>query len=186
MFDAEVCCLVATRVEDWQRWVLLEAWGPQVCTHGSFPRQLYPFPSNFPSFSAIVFRMAKRRVTVVTFFWEKKSLYKDATYTCLRFLFWFLAWTKPLPTGQRLTLLSIFNFILEFDDIFEFLWFAVTQLTWSRIPHQHQVRLHIDWVNVEWGSTSTESTQNEEIFVLRFPRWLIWCGRISYRFFVTR
>ncbi len=30
---------------------------------------------------------------------------------------------------------------------------------------QRQVRLHVDWVNPEWGSPSTESTRNEEIFL---------------------
>ncbi len=45
---------------------------------------------------------------------------------------------------------------------------AVTQLTRMLIPRQlsqSQVRLHINWVNVEWDSTSTESTRNDKIFV---------------------
>ncbi len=45
---------------------------------------------------------------------------------------------------------------------------VVIQLTQSLIScqlSQHQVRLHIDWVNVEWDSTSTKSTRNDEIFV---------------------
>jgi hypothetical protein len=44
----------------------------------------------------------------------------------------------------------------------------VTQLTWSLIPRQLsqcQVRLHVNWVNAEWDSTSTESTRNDKIFV---------------------
>jgi hypothetical protein len=38
----------------------------------------------------------------------------------------------------------------------------------SLIPRQLsqcQVRLYINWVNTEWDSTSTESTQNDEIFI---------------------
>ncbi len=49
-----------------------------------------------------------------------------------------------------------------------FLHSAVTQLTRSLIPRklsQRQVRLHINWVNAEWDSTSTESTRNDKIFV---------------------
>ncbi len=45
---------------------------------------------------------------------------------------------------------------------------AVTQLTRSLIPcqlSQGQVRLHINWVNAEWDSTSTESTRNDKIFI---------------------
>jgi hypothetical protein len=43
---------------------------------------------------------------------------------------------------------------------------AVTQLTPSLIPRQlSQTRLHVDWVNAEWVSTSTESMGNDEIFV---------------------
>ncbi len=30
---------------------------------------------------------------------------------------------------------------------------------------QRQVRLHVNWVNAEWDSMSTESTQNDKIFV---------------------
>ncbi len=45
---------------------------------------------------------------------------------------------------------------------------AVTQLTQSLIPRQlsqRQVRFHVNWVNAEWDSTSTESTRNDKIFV---------------------
>ncbi len=44
----------------------------------------------------------------------------------------------------------------------------MTQLTQSLIPRQLsqcQVRLHINGVNTEWDSTSTESTWNDKIFV---------------------
>ncbi len=44
----------------------------------------------------------------------------------------------------------------------------MTQLTQSLIPRQlsqRQVRFHVDWVNAEWDSTSTESTRNDKIFV---------------------
>jgi hypothetical protein len=68
------------------------------------------------------------------------------------------------------------------NKAFEFFWFcswirrliqiflhsAVTQLTRSLIPRQlsqSQVRLHVNWVNAEWDSTSFESTQNDKIFV---------------------
>jgi hypothetical protein len=49
-----------------------------------------------------------------------------------------------------------------------FLHSAVTQLTRSLIPLklcQRQVRLHINWVNAERDSTSTESMRNDKIFV---------------------
>ncbi len=55
-----------------------------------------------------------------------------------------------------------FIFFLEFADL------AMTQLMPSLIPRQlsqHQVSLYFDWVNMEWDSTSTESTWNDEIFV---------------------
>ncbi len=50
-----------------------------------------------------------------------------------------------------------------------FLHSVVTQLTRSLIPRklsQHQVRLHVNWVNAERDSTSTESTRNDKIFVI--------------------
>ncbi len=49
-----------------------------------------------------------------------------------------------------------------------FLHSAVTQLTRSLVPRQlsqRQVRLHVNRVNAEWDSTSTESTRNDKIFV---------------------
>jgi hypothetical protein len=71
--------------------------------------------------------------------------------------------------GQIIRLLSVFNFVLEFADLFKFfLHLAVTQLTQNLIPHQlnqHQVRHHVDRVNGEWDSMSTESTRNGEVFV---------------------
>jgi hypothetical protein len=45
---------------------------------------------------------------------------------------------------------------------------AVTQLTRSLIPRQLSLcgmRLHVNLVNVEWDSTSTEPTRSEKIFV---------------------
>ncbi len=44
----------------------------------------------------------------------------------------------------------------------------MTQLTQSLIPRQlsqRQVRFHVNWVNAERDSTSTESTRNDKIFV---------------------
>ncbi len=42
-------------------------------------------------------------------------------------------------------------------------------LSWCRVSFrqlsQRQVRLHVNWVSIELDSTSTESTQNDEIFV---------------------
>jgi hypothetical protein len=43
-----------------------------------------------------------------------------------------------------------------------------TESTPSETPRQlsqRRVRLHINWVNAEWDSTSTESTRNDKIFV---------------------
>jgi hypothetical protein len=45
----------------------------------------------------------------------------------------------------------------------------VTQLTQSLIPRQlsqRQMRFQVNWVNAEWDSTSTESMQNDKIFVI--------------------
>jgi hypothetical protein len=71
--------------------------------------------------------------------------------------------------GQTIRLLNFFDFVLEFTDLFKFfLHSVVTQLTRSLIPHQLSqcgVRLHVNWVNAEWDSMSTESMWNDKIFV---------------------
>ncbi len=65
--------------------------------------------------------------------------------------------------GQILRLLNVFDFVLEFANLFEFFkHLAVTQLTRSL---QCQVSLYVNWVNAEWDYMSTESTQNDKIFV---------------------
>ncbi len=91
-----------------------------------------------------------------------------------------LAWDFFVPVfctdqtyiGQIISLMSVFDFVLEFADLFEFfnIWrLAVTQLTPSLTPRQlsqRQVRLHINWVNAEWDSTLTQLTGSLT------PRWL--------------
>ncbi len=88
-----------------------------------------------------------------------------------------LAWDFFVPVfctdqtyiGQIIRLLSVFDFVLEFADLFKFFniwqWLCWRRVSFPRQLSQRQVRLHVDWVNAEWDSTSTESTRNDEIFV---------------------
>jgi hypothetical protein len=58
------------------------------------------------------------------------------------------------------------SWICQLFQIFEHS--TVTHLTGSIIPRklsQRQVRLHVNWINTESDSTSTESSLNNEIFV---------------------
>ncbi len=65
---------------------------------------------------------------------------------------------------QIIRLLSVFDIVLKFADLFKFFdirqWLSLRQVSFP-VP---RVRLHVDWVNAEWDSTSTESTRNGEIF----------------------
>ncbi len=62
-------------------------------------------------------------------------------------------------------------FHLKAPDMALYAWiglvhFLHTKLTWSETPHklsQHWVKLHIDWVNAEWDSTSAESMRNAPV-----------------------
>jgi hypothetical protein len=81
-----------------------------------------------------------------------------------------LAWDFCVPVfcteqtyiGQIIILLSVFDVVLEFADLFEFfnIW---RWLSWRRVS------LPVNWVNAEWDSTSTESTRNETPGQLREP-----------------
>ncbi len=77
--------------------------------------------------------------------------------------------TYQTHIGQIISFLSFFDFVLEFADLFKFFFHsAVTQLMRNLIPRQlsqRQVRLHVNWVNAEWDSPSTESTWNDKIFI---------------------
>ncbi len=59
-------------------------------------------------------------------------------------------------------------------------WFIFRTLSQRReTPRQLSqggVRLHVNWVNTEWDSTSTESTQKAPTFTKIFiiPHWLSW------------
>ncbi len=77
------------------------------------------------------------------------------------FLHW---WNIKRPDTPIVRLFSIFDFVLEFANLFKCLTFDGDSVdTQSLIPHQlsqPQVRLR-----VAWDSTSTESTRNDEIFL---------------------
>ncbi len=106
------------------------------------------------------------------------------------FLFRFFALIKH--TGQIIRLLSVFDFVLEFADLFEFfnIW---RWLSWRRVSFP------VNWVNAKWDSTSTESMRNEtphqlsqrglmksswmlvssaltQLMWSLIPRWLSWRG----------
>jgi hypothetical protein len=62
--------------------------------------------------------------------------------------------TYQTHIGQIMRLLSFFNFVLEFADLFKFVnirWW----LSWCRVS------VLVNWVNAQWDSTSTESTRSE-------------------------
>ncbi len=70
------------------------------------------------------------------------------------------------PNNKALEFFRFCSWIRRLIQIFKDS--AVTQLTQSLIPRQlsqRQVRFHVNWVNAEWDSTSTESTRNDKIFV---------------------
>ncbi len=64
----------------------------------------------------------------------------------------FLHWSNIHRPNNKA--LSIFDFVLEFADLFEFvnIW---RWLSWRRVS------LPGNWVNAKWDSMSTESTQSE-------------------------
>ncbi len=77
-----------------------------------------------------------------------------------------LAWDFFVPVlctdqtyiGQIIRLMSVFDFVLEFADLFEI--FNIWQwLSWRRVSFP------VNWVNAKWDSMSTESTRNDEILV---------------------
>ncbi len=83
------------------------------------------------------------------------------------FLFWFFAQIQSKRPKNSAFEYSWFN-----SWICQHIWLVhrsvVTLLTWKPIPcqlNQCQMRLHITWVNAESDFTSTESTQNDEIFI---------------------
>ncbi len=83
-------------------------------------------------------------------------------------LFVLVICTYQTHIGQIIIFLNFFDFVLEFADLFKFFKHSAVTLTRSLIPRQlsqHQVRLHVNWINAEWDSTSTESMWNDEIFV---------------------
>ncbi len=54
-----------------------------------------------------------------------------------------------------------------------------TELTWSETSpqlSQCRMRLHVNWVNAEWDSTSTESVQKAPTFTKLIICWLSWRG----------
>ncbi len=72
--------------------------------------------------------------------------------------FCLVIWPGQTYVGQIIRLLSVFDFVLEFADVFEF--FNIRRwLSWRGVSFP------VIWVNAEWDSTSTDSTQNDEIFV---------------------
>ncbi len=94
---------------------------------------------------------------------NKALRYTRMTFFCSRF--WQLSNTYR-PNNEASEFFGFCSWIRPLIQIF---WHsAVTQLTQSLIPRQlspRQVRLHINWVNAEWDSTSTESTRKDTIFV---------------------
>ncbi len=84
------------------------------------------------------------------------STYLKGTLACE--IFWSSFCTDQTYIGQIIRLLSVFSFVLEFADLFKF--FNIRQwLSWCRVSFP------INWVNAKWDSMSTESMQNDEIFV---------------------
>jgi hypothetical protein len=83
--------------------------------------------------------------------------------------FWsgFLHWSNIHRPNNKT--FECFRFCTWIRQLILIFWHsAVTHLTLSLIPcqlSQHQVRFHVDWVNAELDSTSTEPTRNDEIFV---------------------
>jgi hypothetical protein len=79
----------------------------------------------------------------------------------------FLCWSNIYkPNNKGFVCFLFCSCIRRLILIFKYL--TVAQLTLSLIPHQvsqRQVRLHVNLFNAEGDSTSTESTQNNEIFV---------------------
>jgi hypothetical protein len=70
------------------------------------------------------------------------------------------------PQNKAFEFFQFFSWIRWHVQIFSHL--AVTQLMWSPIScqlSQRQVRHHINRVNTEWDSMSTEPTWNNEIFI---------------------
>ncbi len=101
-----------------------------------------------------------------------------------------LAWDLFVPVfctdqtyiGQIIRLLSVFDFVLEFADLFDFFYTfggdsvdaeshsPSTESTPSETPcrlSQHRVRFHVNWVNAEWWNL-------RECWCLL--RWLSWRG----------
>jgi hypothetical protein len=66
--------------------------------------------------------------------------------------------TNPTHIGQIIRLLNVFDFFLEFADLFE-------NFNIRRWHSWHGVSFLINWVNAKWDSTSIESMQNDKIFV---------------------
>jgi hypothetical protein len=111
-----------------------------------------------------------------------------------------LAWDFFVPffctyqtyIGQIIRLLRVFDFVLEFADLFVFfnIW---RWLSWRRVSFP------VNWVNAKWDSMSTESSQSEtprqlsqrrmmisswmlvtsaltQLTWSLILRWLSWCG----------
>jgi hypothetical protein len=86
----------------------------------------------------------------------------DLTFSTLHRLNVTLAWdffvlvfcTDQTNIGQRIRLLSVFNFVLEFADLFKFFYIQRWLSWWV-------VSFPVNWVNAKWDSTSTELTQSE-------------------------
>ncbi len=95
-------------------------------------------------------------------------LWRAYRYTCMRFFCSrFLHLSNTYRSNNKAS--EFFRFCSLIRRLIQiFLHSALTQLTRSLIPcqlSQRQVRPHINWVNAEWDSTSTESTQNDKIFI---------------------
>ncbi len=60
--------------------------------------------------------------------------------------------------GLIIRLLSVFNFVLEFANLFKFSYIR-QWLSWCGVSFT------VNLVNAKWDSTSTELVQNDKIFV---------------------
>ncbi len=117
---------------------------------GEFERlQIAGGPSlNLELSNHTIFSFFKRRVPV---------LFGPERYTCMRF-FVLVFCTYRTNIGQIIRLLNNFDFVLEFANLYEF--FNIQRwLSWR------EVSFLVNWANAKWDSTSTESTQNDKIFV---------------------